>query len=220
MESFRSIEAVIFDLDGTLADTFPLIVRAWNEAVSPHTGRRYTDAEVISRFGIPDPQMIRRELTGDAAEAADETYHIVYRREHAIVKKFDGVDEMLAALGARNVKLGVMTGKGARSAKITVDALGWSNAFGSIITGEDVKVQKPDPQGPLLAAKQLGVDPAACAFVGDNPVDIGAGRNAKMLTVVAGWHPVYLEEIRRMKPDFWAETPMDVLRVTERGDAK
>ena len=148
MKSRPPIRAIIFDLDGTLADTFPLIVRAWNAAVTPHTGINYTDEEVIARFGIPDPYMIRRELKGSAAEAADATFHEVYARDHAIVKKFAGVDEMLAQLKARGIKLAVMTGKGRRSAMITIDALGWSNFFGAIITGEDVTNQKPDPARP------------------------------------------------------------------------
>src|SRR5437762_4880383 len=113
--SSRRIQAVIFDLDGTLADTFDLIVGAWNHAVGPHTGKRYSSADVISRFGIPDSQMIRRELAGDAGDAAVESYHAYYEREHgAIVKAFDGIDKMLAALRERQMPLGLMTGKGRR----------------------------------------------------------------------------------------------------------
>src|SRR3954453_20277354 len=212
MQLGRRILAIIFDLDGTLADTFPLIVRAWNAAIPPHTGRSYSDSEVISRFGIPDPQMIRRELPGPAGEAADQVYHSCYQREHQhLAKKFAGVDQMLAALKERQIKLALMTGKGHRSATITVTALGWSNTFNAIVTGEDVTHQKPDPEGPLKAAQMLEVDPAHCAFVGDAPADIGAGKNAKMLTIAAGWHPVYRDEIRKLAPDVWAEHPMDVV---------
>src|SRR3954449_10340521 len=81
----RPIRAFIFDLDGTLADTFPMIVAAWNHAVSPHTGKTYSDDEVISRFGIPDPQMIRRELPGDAGNKAVEVYHEYYGQNHGSV---------------------------------------------------------------------------------------------------------------------------------------
>jgi HAD superfamily hydrolase (TIGR01509 family) len=211
--SSRKIAAVIFDLDGTLADTFKLIVGAWNAAVSPHTGKTYSDEEVISRFGIPDSQMIRRDLAGEAGDAAVETYHAYYEREHAgIVRPFDGVDQMLAELRRREIPLGLMTGKGRRSAAITLKCLGWEKTFTAVVTGEDVARQKPDPDGPLAAARMLRIDPAACAFVGDSPADIGAGKAAKMRTIAAGWHPVYLDEIRKLKPDAWAETPMDVVR--------
>ncbi len=212
----RDIRAVIFDLDGTLADTFPLIVGAWNAGVGAITGKSYSDEEVISRFGIPDPQMIRREFGGDETLGlrADEAYHAFYQREHAAtVKAFDGIDEMLSQLRRRNVPLGLMTGKGRRSARITVESLGWKEVFAAIVTGEDVKRQKPEPEGLQTVAARLDVPAQSCAFVGDSPADMGAGKNAGMVVVAAGWHPVYLDEIRAMKPDVWAEAPADIIRL-------
>lgn len=214
MSNQRRCRAIIFDLDGTLADTFPLIVAAWNAAVTPHTGLTYSEADVIARFGIPDPQMIRRELAGEAGERAVEVYHEHYLRRHAeFVRPFAGVTEMLEALRRRDIPLGLMTGKGRRSATITIEALGWSQMFRSVVTGDDVKEQKPDPSGPLAVARALDVAADECAFVGDSPADIGAGKAAGMITVAAGWHPVYLDEIRRMEPDVWANTPGDVVRL-------
>jgi 2-phosphoglycolate phosphatase len=211
MSAKRRVSAVIFDLDGTLADTFPMIMGAFNAAVSPHTGKTYSDTEIISRFGIPDPAMLRRELPQAAWEEAVEVYHRHYEREHGKVKKFAGVEEMLAQLKQRGIKMGLMTGKGRRSADITVRLLGWAKLFDAVVTGEDVKEQKPAPEGVLLAAKMMGVSPTDCAFIGDSPADVGAGQNAGMVTVVAGWHPVYLEEVRKMGPDVWAEKPSDVV---------
>src|SRR5438034_9949761 len=171
--SSRPIRAIIFDLDGTLADTFDLIVRAWNQAVSPHTGKIYSDEEVIARFGIPDAQMIRRDLAGEAGDRAVETYHDYYQREHAaIVKPVEGVNEMLAELRRREIPLGLMTGKGRRSATITLKELGWDNTFTAVVTGDDVPKQKPEPDGPLAASRMLGIEPLQCAFVGDSPADI------------------------------------------------
>jgi 2-phosphoglycolate phosphatase len=207
------VKAIIFDLDGTLADTFPLIVAAWNAAVTPHTGVTYSDADVISRFGIPDPQMIRRDLPGELGDAADLSYHAYYVREHGrLVKAFDGIDAMLAELRRRRMPLGLMTGKGKRTARITVDALGWHDVFAAVVTGEDVREQKPDPEGALTAASTLGVVPEQCAFVGDSPADIGAAKNAGMVAVMAGWHDVYHDEVRKLEPDIWVEKPPDLIR--------
>jgi 2-phosphoglycolate phosphatase len=216
-ERRKPVRAIIFDLDGTLADTFPMIVAAWNHAVSPHTGKTYSDAEVISRFGIPDPQMIRRELPGEAGDRAVEVYHEYYARNHGGVKLFDGIESMLAELRRRRTPLGVMTGKGRRTADITLRELGLADTFGAVVTGDDVARQKPEPDGPLEAARRLGVEPAACAFVGDSPADVGAGKAAGMLMVAAGWHSVYADEIRKMGPDVWAEEPMDVVRLIAQG---
>jgi 2-phosphoglycolate phosphatase len=215
MSSSCTVRAIIFDLDGTLADTFPLIVSAWNAAVGPHTGRQYSPQEVIERFGIPDPQMIRRELAGSAGEQAIETYHAHYADRHGIVAPFEGINEMLAELRRRKIPLGLMTGKGRRSARITLEALGWAEVFDAVVTGEDIERQKPDPDGPLAAAQMLDVPPVQCAFVGDSPADIGAANNAGMLCVAAAWHGHYADQIRAMNPDVWAETPADLLRLIE-----
>jgi len=212
------IRAIIFDLDGTLVDTFEMIVGAFNAAISPITGKTYSDAEVISRFGIPDSQMLRRELSSypnDVADRAVEVYHAYYAQNHAAVSLFPGIGELLSELKRRGVPMGVMTGKGIRSARITLAALGLADTFGAVVTGEDVSKQKPEPDGPLEAARQLGIAPRECAFVGDSPADVGAGKAAGMLTVVAGWHPVYLEEVRKLGPDVWARQPRDVLRLID-----
>jgi 2-phosphoglycolate phosphatase len=206
-------KAVIFDLDGTLADTFPLIVSAWNAAVSPHTGRAYSADEVISRFGIPDPAMIKRELPGKAGDEAVEVYHQHYESQHDGVCAFDGVDEMLEALQRCGMPMALVTGKGRRSAGITVRKLGWSDVFRVIVTGEDVEHQKPAPEGLLRVARELKLQPGDCVFVGDSPADMGAGKAAKMRIVAAGWHSHYAEKIRAMHPDAWAEKPADLLEL-------
>jgi pyrophosphatase PpaX len=203
--------AVIFDLDGTLADTFELIIAAWNFAIPPHTGKTYTTDEVIARFGIPDPAMIRRELPESAWARALDDFHLHYEKAHDIVTPFEGITEMLTALQSHRMPIALVTGKGRRTAVITLNKLGWDKLFDAVITGEDIADQKPAPEGLLRVAKQLNVDPRDCIFVGDSPVDIGAGKAANMRTVAAGWHPVYADELRELKPDAWAETPADVL---------
>ena len=203
--------AVIFDMDGTLADTFPLVVASWNAAMRKHAGRDFAAEEVIARFGVPDPAMIRRELPEHFGDEAVEVYHRHYEQQHTMASAFDGVDAMLAALRSRAMPLAVMTGKGRRSAAITLAALGWGQTFDAVVTGEDVTRQKPDPEGLLIVAEKLRVAPGDCAFVGDSPADIGAGKNAGMRTIAAGWHPVYLEEIRALGPDAWAQVPADVV---------
>ncbi len=204
---------VIFDFDGTLADTFALVVSAWNAAVSAHAGRTFAAEEVIARFGVPDSAMIRREIAGPAGDEAVEVYHRHYQQQHAMAAAFAGVAEMLEAIRRRRLPMGLVTGKGRRSAQLSLAALGWGEIFQSVVTGDDVEQQKPDPEGLFRVTEQLGFEPRDCVFVGDSPADIGAGRNARMRTIVAGWHPVYLDEVRAMKPDYWARTPEDVVEL-------
>lgn len=210
--------AVIFDLDGTLGDTFSLVVQAFNDGARDLTGRDYNTDEVIAMFGIPDSEMIRNELlrlgkSEREAVAAVDRYHEAYETKHRMARVFDGVTPVLHALRDRGMPMGVMTGKGRRSADITVRAFGWNGLFGAVITGDDVVNQKPAPDGVFEVARLLKVEPTHCVFVGDSPADINAGKAAGMKTIVAGWHPVYLEQLKPLKPERWANKPADLLRM-------
>ena len=209
------IQALIFDLDGTLVDTFPLIVDAWNAAVTPITGRTYSPDEVIAHFGQPEPIMFRDAL-GKCSDQALEIYYRHYEQHHNQVIAFDGVNDMLARLRQLNIPMALVTGKSRRSAEITLRKMNWLDCFQSIITGSEMQNQKPHPEGLLLAARNLNVDPTHCAMVGDSPADIGAAQAAHMTTIVAAWHDVYLEQVKTMNPDHWASAPADVAKLLEK----
>jgi 2-phosphoglycolate phosphatase len=207
------VKAVIFDLDGTLADTIPLIVDSFNAACREPMGKTYTPEEVIARFGVPDIALVRRELQQfppDVAEKALEIYFAHYEHAHAVVEAFPGITELLLALKAKGMPLGVMTGKGARTAEITVRKLGWQEIFGSVITGDDIEHQKPHPEGVLKAAAELGVMPQECAFVGDSPADLKAGRAAGAKSIAVVWHSFFADELRALTPEYWVETPAEL----------
>lgn len=208
-----ALKTVIFDLDGTLADTFPLIVASWNAAVREPLGRSYSADEVVARFGVPDAAMLRRELPESAWAQAIEAYHAHYEAAHDMVTPFAGATELLRALDERGLKMGIMTGKGRRTADITLRALGWTCLFGSVVTGEDVGPQKPAPDGILLVMRELGAQPTECVYIGDSPADIEAGRAAGLPTIAAAWHSYYQERLRASQPNYWAETPAEVLSI-------
>jgi 2-phosphoglycolate phosphatase len=210
---------VIFDLDGTLADTFALIVSSWNAAVAAPLGRIYTAEEVIARFGLPEHGMLRREMQGRSdVEEAEEVFHKHYEAEHGVVSPFPGVDAMLHAIRDAGMPMGVMTGKGRRTLDITLRKLGWAGLFGSTVTGDDVTNQKPAPDGILAVARDLGAAPARSVYIGDSPVDIQAGNAAGMVSVAAAWHAHELHRLRAEPADFWAETPGDVMALLGLGE--
>jgi pyrophosphatase PpaX len=206
--------AVIFDLDGTLADTFALVIAAWNAAVGAPLGRTYSDEEVIARFGPTELGMLRREVPAEMYADCVRRFLDHYASEHArIASVFDGIEDLLELLRRRGMPMGVMTGKGRNTADITLAALGWTHLFRSVVTGDESPRPKPEPDGLLMVARQLEVPAQACVFVGDSPADIGAGKAAQMRTIYAGWHPVYQKQIESLGPDHTATTPPDVARL-------
>ena len=207
-----SPRAVIFDFDGTLLDTFPAIAVSFNAALTPISGRTYSDAEVIAHFGPPDEGMIANALQDfpDADyDAAIDRYFATFEVADGDCPIFPGITELLDDLAARQIPLGIMTGKGRRAAEITLHRLQWHARFGTIVTGDDA-APKPAPDGPLLAARELGIAPRDCVFVGDSPADMNAATAAGMTAVVAGWHGFFREDLLQLKWDFWATTPHEL----------
>ncbi len=212
--SFSPIQAVIFDFDGTLVDTFPAIHAAWNAAMEPIFNHHFPRDEVISRFGPSDEGMIARELADypfQTLQDATATYFRAYNDAHDGIFAFDGIEELLQELEKRAMPMAIMTGKGRRAADLSLAHLGWANRFPVVVTGTEVLAAKPAPDGPLLAAQMLGFAPQECIYVGDSPADLGAARAAQMKPVVAGWHAYFLLQLREMAPENWADAPRDVL---------
>jgi pyrophosphatase PpaX len=209
----QSIQAVIFDFDGTLADTFPAIHSAFNAALEPILGRTFTRDEVIDRFGPYDQGMLQNELPKDDPRfnAIVESYFEAYTGAHDGVVAFEGISQLLKELDTRGYRLACMTGKSRRAADISLDYLGWKDRFEIVVAGEEVENPKPAPDGPLRAAQLLGVAPENCVYVGDSPADLNASRAARMTGIVAGWHTYFEAKLREMNPEHWAATPEEVL---------
>jgi 2-phosphoglycolate phosphatase len=204
--------AIIFDLDGTLVDSFGLVIHAWNVACREPMGRTYTDQEVIALFGVTEVAMLRKVLKPEHFEKARRRFLDEYRARHReMCRIFEGITDLLDRLKQRGAPMGIMTGKGRDTAEITLAELGWTERFRSVVTGDEVTKPKPDPEGPLLVARELNVSASDCVFIGDSPADIEAGKAAGMRTIWAGWHPVYAEKIRAIGPDFSAAKPADLM---------
>ena len=214
MKRSRRPRAAIFDLDGTLVDTFDLVISSYIAATRDFLGRDLSREEVISRFGPTEVQMLRRDLPAEQHEQAIEVFLRRYREDHSkLVSIFEGIPEMLDRLRERNIPMGIVTGKGRDTADITLARLGWTDKFQIVVTGDESPNPKPAPDGLLMVSRSLDALPEDCVFVGDAPADISAGKSAGMTTVWASWHPVYAEEIARLAPDVVARVPADLLEI-------
>lgn len=178
---------VIFDLDGTLADTYDLIVHAFNVAMEPYWRRTWSREEVRSLFGPTEEFILHRELPAAEAERAIERLFSAYQEQHQrLARVFPGVGDMVRCFGEDGYRMGLLTNKGRRSTEITVRALGLERWLGAIVSGDDAPA-KPHPDGLLKALDTLGLTPAEAVMVGDAPSDVRAAHAAGCRAVAVTW---------------------------------
>lgn len=203
----RALDALIFDLDGTLVDTFPLIIASLQHACEVATGRRHSEAEVITMFGPTEQDILHSAVGPVRYSVAEHAYYNYYERHHAqCVRMYEGIVCLLDQALHHGYRLALFTGKNYRSAWFTIHATGLEKYFPVVITGDDIEFNKPHPQGIWLALQRLRVESRRAAYVGDMPADIEAGRAAGVRTAGALWHSRFRDEVIACKPDYLFET--------------
>ena len=184
--------AVLFDLDGTLADTAPDLARALNALLVEH-GRAPIPIEVtrpLTSSGARGMIQAGFGLTPGSAqyESLKTRFLELYGASICVeTRLFAGIDELLRALEQREVRWGVVTNKLDRFTRPLLDALELTSRAACIVSGDTVARAKPHPDPLLHASRALALDPAACLYVGDDLRDIQAARAAGMPILAAGY---------------------------------
>ena len=184
--------AVLFDLDGTLADTAPDLGGALNrmrqrrgldplalEALRPHASsgaRGLIGAGFSIAPGHVDYDSLRDEFLDE--------YEAHLMRDSIL---FDGVPALLDAIEARGLAWGIVTNKGARFTLPLVGLLGLDARAGCVVCGDTTPHAKPHPAPLLEAARRIGLAPGQCVYVGDDERDMQAARSAGMGAIIAGY---------------------------------
>jgi pyrophosphatase PpaX len=198
--------AVFFDLDGTLADTVPLILRCYRHTMKMHRGEELPDGLWLRTLGRP-LRFSFTEFTDDPDETARmlATYVEFQRTVHdEMVKVFSGALDCIAQLRARGVPVGVITSKGREMTGRTLSSCGIAD-LDVLITADDVKLGKPDPEPVLKGLSLLGLEGYGqdALFAGDATFDIEAGKGAGVRTAAVLWGPFTRADLEGSRPDFW-----------------
>lgn len=181
------LRGVIFDLDGTLGDTLPVCYAAFRQVFQQRLGRTYTNEEIHAQFG-PSEEGVISALVPDDAGGAFRDYLSAYRTAHRqCPRPFLGIREVLESLRDRGIRLAVVTGKGPRSAEISLDILGLADYFQHVIAGSAQGAVKPDAMRTILQDWQFA--PAEALSVGDAPSDVHAAHEVGLVSAAAAWAP-------------------------------
>jgi len=182
------LKAIVFDFDGTVADTLPLIFRGIQHVFHKFAKQTLTDADVVARFGPTEEGIIRAGLAeADYVQAVAEFFQI-YKAEHEnIVLPNPDVRALLGELKGQGYSLALFTGKGRRAADISLGKLDLAHFFDVILTGDEVHQPKPDPAGIFLALRHLGVTANEAVYVGDSASDMLAAKAAGVVGIAVAW---------------------------------
>ena len=199
--------AVIFDLDGTLADTSGDLLAAANhcfrdmglgDVLGPQ------DAGVALRGGR---MMLRTGLTrmGRMDDAVIDRYYPVLLEAYGAdissrTTLYPGTMDAIAALSAQGYAIGICTNKPEALAEQLMQDLGVRDAFGSLVGADTLPVRKPDPEPLFEATRRLGVDPGSCVLVGDSDTDRNTARAAGVASILVTFGPSG-EDMAALEPE-------------------
>ncbi len=206
----RSIDLVIFDLDGTLVDSAPDIAIHVNKLLQELKGKTVTLEEVRKGIGEGAKTLLSNFFGHDELEQALERFLSYYRAEPVIyTSPYEGIMETLQGLRERRVLLAVATNKPHDITLSVLEKLGMLDFFHEVIGADLLPEKKPSPIPLLEIAKRLKVEPIKALMVGDSTTDIEAGMRAGMRTAYATWG----YKLPNITPDYTLTHPYQILEL-------
>ena len=177
---------LIFDCDGTLADTMPAHYRAWTAMLGRH-GIPFTESRFYELGGVPTAQIIRI-LSAETGVVVTDVDAMVVEKETEFLASIHAIEPLeavvaVAAAYRGRLPMAVASGGYRETITRTLDHLGIRGWFDATVTAEDTARHKPEPDVFLEAARRLDVPPAACVVFEDTDIGLEAARRARMVGV-------------------------------------
>ena len=179
------LRIVAFDLDGTIADTIPMCIKAFRNGVSPYTDHELTEEEILQTFGLNEVGMVKA-VVSQHWETAVENFYIQYESLHnEVTDVFPGILKLFSLLKKKKIILALITGKGKQSCTITLEKLGISNAFDEILYGSEIAPNKKENIEYLI--QKYNISRREFCYIGDTVQDIQTCQKAGVSCLSAAW---------------------------------
>jgi HAD superfamily hydrolase (TIGR01549 family) len=198
----KLFDGIIFDVDGTLAETHELIFASFNHVAEKYLNKHLTNEEIVALFG-PTEDVILKEWMKEDYESARKDYFDFYESKHSeMAEIFPGLRDAVSIIKEHNIPLGIFTGKGRDSAEITLKSIGLYDQFDMILSGDDVDEHKPSPDGINRFIKQYNLKPERVLMVGDAIHDVMASESAGVKCALVLWDEYSRNRCRECKTDY------------------
>ncbi len=218
MPAHSTVDAVLFDMDGTLLDSEAALLGAYRDATTEVLGTPFPDTRADADRII---QLRARDAFpaiagGDLEQAAriEAAFHVSYRSRESQVHLYEGVEDALRALRDLGVTLGIATSKSRVRFDTDLERTGITELFAVTVCGDEVTAAKPDPAPLRMALDVVGVAPERALYVGDGANDVMAAQAAglRAVGVAYGFHP---KDCRAAGPEHWIETPSELVELVD-----
>lgn len=208
----RVLGTVLFDLDGTVIDTGPLIADSFRHAVRTVLGKTIDDEEMLAYVGGWSLREQMCRLAPERSQELVEAYRAYNEPRHAGLEFCSGMHELLLGFREEGVRLGLATAKRRSTVEIAFRYLPeLEGLFDAVVTAEDTERHKPSPEPLLLALRRLEAKPAEAAYVGDSPFDVEAAKAAGLRAIAVTWGGIHGEKrLRVAEPDAIVSTPAEL----------
>ena len=205
---------VLFDLDGTLIDSGPIILASMRHAAMTVLGREPDEELVRAAIGGPGLIAQMRDLDADRVDELVEAYRAHNEPLHETLESFDGILDLLPQLKAEGRQVGIVTAKRRATVELAFARFPLLRDTDVLVGAEDTERHKPDPDPILEALRILEAEPEAAAYVGDSPFDIRAAKAAGTFAVAVGWGGIHTpERLAEEEPDALVHTTEELVAV-------
>lgn len=204
---------ILFDLDGTLIDSIPLIRESFHYAVKKVLGKDLPDDILLANVGRP----LEIQMRLINPEKADELLRVYREHNHKhhdeFIKPVEGIKELLKELKEKGIKIGVVTSKSGWLSERGIKICGFEKYIDAIIAADHVEKPKPHPEPIEKCLEILKCSKDESVYVGDSPFDIESGKKASVTTIAVPFGPFSRERLLAEKPDFIADTVEELRKI-------